>query len=49
MKAIKYQLKMRADMAGCGLIKLLEYIYDQPIIAGHPKQVPPPTPCRLQW
>ncbi|XP_067944301.1 von Willebrand factor A domain-containing protein 5A-like isoform X3 [Watersipora subatra] len=39
MKAIKCQLKMRADMAGHNMLSLLEHIYSQPIIAGHPKQV----------
>lgn len=39
MKAIKCQLKMRPDMPGQTIQGLLEYVYNQPIIAGHPKQV----------
>ena len=39
MKAIKCQLKMKCDMPGQTIQGLLEYVYSQPIIAGHPKQV----------
>ena len=39
MKAIKCQLKMRADMGGHNVLGLLEHVYSQPVIAGHPKQV----------
>lgn len=39
LKAIKCQLKMRADMGGNGTLAMLEYVYSQPIISGYPKQV----------